>query len=395
MQLRDLIDIIRIPKITIHLMLEKTIDNDPFYTKLVKNYYAYVSSRHPKYFFIKRCEIGVAVCKLPPTFAEYFMQIESSARRNCRKAVRLGYETKIINYNSHLEDIRNIWLSTPIRQNKPLPQNIREGQVRPCENPSSNNQYHDYVYFGVFKKDKLLAYAGCLIIGELCDIHDIYGHDRYLSDGIVPLLIIEIAKTIYNSFPMVKYYNYSTYFGASKTMRRFKRKFLFEPHKVIWKLGLPNKNSNILIYLKDVIKFPTLEHLSNSEFFFITRRTGMAKYFWSWVKNFGLLRAIKIFLKILSGRRIFFGLRSGQLIVQYGWANIGFCRHYQVEPKSIVLGYLWTTEAQRGKGLAPAAISNVIHHLFNDGFTRFYIDTTIDNRSSQRMIEKSAFTLQK
>ena len=51
------------------------------------------------------------------------------------------------------------------------------------------------------------------------------------------LVIVEAARDILENYPGVKYYMYGTTYGASETLRRFKRKFRFVPTKVKWVLG--------------------------------------------------------------------------------------------------------------------------------------------------------------
>jgi len=110
------------------------------------------------------------------------------------------------------------------------------------------------------------------------------------------------------------------------------------------------------------------------------------------VQSWGWFQALKAALKIWSGRRIFFWNSSGSKVVQSGWANIGFCRHYDVEPNSVVLGTLWTEPEFRGRGLASSAIIRTIAFLHRRGYKRFYIDTSEENIASQRMIAKAGFT---
>ena len=58
---------------------------------------------------------------------------------------------------------------------------------------------------------------------------------------MVPMLIISLAEYILQHFPTVKYYTYGAFFGAGTTLRRFKRKFLFLPHRVTWVLDRPGE----------------------------------------------------------------------------------------------------------------------------------------------------------
>jgi hypothetical protein len=236
MRPRDIIDIFRLPQVSIDLMFEKTAVNDPFYGRAVKNFYKEATSRHAKLPLIRTFQFGFAVCVLPTDFNTYFMSLKSSARGNYRKAQREGYSVKRFDFNAHLDDVREILQSSSVRQGK-FPSHVREGHVHPISDPPSRTRYHDYPYFGVFRGGTLFAYASCLIAGELCNIADFYGHIRYEHDGLVALLVIEIAQELYKNFPTVKYFSYGTYFGASENLRRFKRKFLFYPYRTTWILG--------------------------------------------------------------------------------------------------------------------------------------------------------------
>jgi hypothetical protein len=87
------------------------------------------------------------------------------------------------------------------------------------------------------REGRLYAYLGCMIAGEFCGIEQIFGHAKFQGDAVVPLLIVSLAEHLRTAHPRVKFYAYGGYFGAQETMRRFKRKFLFLPHRVDWLLG--------------------------------------------------------------------------------------------------------------------------------------------------------------
>ncbi len=225
-----------LPRATINLMLSSTNGNDPFFECLVVKQYREANRRRLRHFFLREMVHGVALSCLPPAFDEYYMRIDGSARRNHKKSVREGCEVRKITYNDHLAEIADIWTSTDVRQGRLMPDEYRNGLVRPNSNPPSASQCHDYPYFGVFLKDKLIGYAGCLIAGEYCGVEHILGHADFLQHGAVPLLLIEMARYLYEYHKQVKYYTYGMYFGASDSLRRFKRKFDFHPHRVTWVL---------------------------------------------------------------------------------------------------------------------------------------------------------------
>lgn len=235
--LRDLKELLALPSLTVDMMYSRTERNDPFFARMIRKFYEEATRRHRKFPLIRSVRYGVAICVLPEPPGDYYHEVESSARRNHKKAIRLGYEFQRINYNAFLADIGAIQCSTDIRQGR-MPEHILKGEPARCTDPPSVTNVHDYVYFGVVKEGKLYAYAGCMVSGELFVIQQIYGHAAYHSDGVVPLLLIETARYIEKHYPYVKYYMYGTWFGASESMRRFKKKFRFEPHRVRWVLDV-------------------------------------------------------------------------------------------------------------------------------------------------------------
>ena len=222
-----------LPSVTIHLAGAETAGNDPFYARLAADFYRYVSRRHPRLLVVGAFEFGVALCELPRSPGGYEALIEASGRRNVKKALRLGYEFKRIDFNAFLADIRDIRRSTDSRQGE-VTGYMKNDTVEACRNPPSKSNVHDYVYYGIVKEGRLVAYAGCLVSGDLCMIEHILGHANFLGDGVVPMLIAGMAGDMVAHYPRVKYYAYGTYFGGGETMRRFKAKFAFQPHRVIW-----------------------------------------------------------------------------------------------------------------------------------------------------------------
>ena len=224
-----------LPKATISLMAAKTADNHEFYQRLVQNFYADANSRHKRFPLIRSLQYGVALYPLLQRGDAYFDAIEASARRNVRKARRLGYTFSRINFNAHRAEIGAIVRSAPVRQG-PMPEHMLVGEVQPIADPVSQTPFHDYFYVGVFGNNELRAYAACMVAGELFAITDIYGHAAYLADGIVPLMLVEIVRCARTEYPQTRYCMYDKYFGAGETLRRFKKKFLFLPYKVQWRL---------------------------------------------------------------------------------------------------------------------------------------------------------------
>lgn len=234
--LDDFYKALTLPRVEVNLMYRATLDNDPFYRGLARDFYASTQRRQPRFPLIRHKALGVALAHLPSSFDEFFMAIEAAGRRNVKKAGRLGYRFAPINFNDHLVDIGEIWHSTDTRQG-PMPEEFLKAEIKRCTDPPSRSLTHGWPYFGVLNGDKLFAYAGCFVCGEICILEQIYGHSAYHPDGIVPMLIVGIAQHLIESRPSVRYFCYGSYFGAGTTMRRFQRKFLFHPYKVKWVLG--------------------------------------------------------------------------------------------------------------------------------------------------------------
>ncbi len=224
------------PEVDIYLMESKTQGTDPFFSRVTKDFYTDANKRHKKMPIFKKMVHGVALCGIRNGFDNYLTQIESSGRRNYKKALRNGYQFRQINFNEHLDEIWNIRRSTTVRQGK-MPDSFINEKPKPVSDPKPETKIHSYSYFGIFNdQNMLVAYAGCIQAGELLMILHIYGHSKHQNFGIIPMLFISLVEHTLNSYPYVRFIGYGTYFGASDSMKRFKKKFNFLPYKVKWHL---------------------------------------------------------------------------------------------------------------------------------------------------------------
>lgn len=223
-----------LPRVEVNLRGGETRGNDPFFEHMVHDFHLDLTRRHPKFPLVRHGEYGTTLCPLTRNFDDYFNTIESAARRNYKKSRRLGYAFERIDCNHYIEDIVALLRSTPERQGRRMPERFFSEKISAPDNPVSTSHLHDYPYFGVVRDGKLYAYASCLIAGDICSIETIYGHADHQADGIVPMLIIDMARAVIEQYPEVKYYSYGSYFGAGETMQRFKRKFGFMPCRVHW-----------------------------------------------------------------------------------------------------------------------------------------------------------------
>lgn len=197
----------QLPRASIDLMFQSAADALPFYRDITRNFYREATLRHWKMPLFRRYEF-FAISDIREGADAYFSRIESSARRNVRKARRLGYLCRRIRISEHAEEIPEILASSSVRQG-PMPDELLQKDPDEFKDPPpSRCRTHDYPYFGVFKDGHLVAYAACLIAGELGEIEIIYGHADYQRDGVTPLMLVTICEYIEANYPTVHYYSY-------------------------------------------------------------------------------------------------------------------------------------------------------------------------------------------
>jgi GNAT superfamily N-acetyltransferase len=380
------------PRARINLRLADTADNDPFFSHVVREFYGSTFRRWRKLPLLKELRHGVALCTLPFRFDDYFMEIEASARRNYKKAIRSGYEFGRIDYNAHLEDVAQIWRSTDRRQGV-MPSFYLQESPQAHSNPTSLSSTHDYPYFGVLKDGRLVAYASALVSGDAFMIQQIFGHAAHHANGVVPMLVIGMGQAIYREYPQVRFYAYGMYFGAGESMRRFKRKLCFTPHHVQWILGedSPARPVQQLVYRVRRDRPLAVPERSDAEFVWAPNPAGLVARYGSISKTLSPASAAKLSAKVATSRRSAFCVVSSGAVVSYGETTHGRCRHYRIGEKGTVIGPVWTAPAVRGRGFATWALAQVINQLVQTGKHEIYIDTTESNHAMRKVIERCEF----
>lgn len=111
------------------------------------------------------------------------------------------------------------------------------------------------------------------------------------------------------------------------------------------------------------------------------------------VRRYGLVRGIKALLKVATPSRRYYGVVEGRDIVSDGWILLGKCNVYPIARDACVIGPIWTSESQRGRGLAASALSQAVRQCLDDGLTAVYIDTSGQNIASQKAIGAAGFRL--
>jgi RimJ/RimL family protein N-acetyltransferase len=110
-------------------------------------------------------------------------------------------------------------------------------------------------------------------------------------------------------------------------------------------------------------------------------------------KAWGWLGVLKAALKLSTGKRklYLFTKDSNSAIAAYGWVNVGFCQHYEVAKRDVVIGPIWTASDSRGCGLATEGLKLTVREMQKRGFRRFYIDTRENNTPAIRAILNTGF----
>jgi ribosomal protein S18 acetylase RimI-like enzyme len=108
-------------------------------------------------------------------------------------------------------------------------------------------------------------------------------------------------------------------------------------------------------------------------------------------KCLGLIGACTAAAKLATPSRDLYLVMQGNRVVSFGWASNDRCKHYKMEPGSVVIGPIWSDPDCRGKGLATLALQAAINEYVQCGRSLFYIDTSKENSSAQRVFAKSGF----
>ena len=190
-----LLRILKAPSITLTL--------DPFY-------YEVCTKPHPKLKIIPNKEYLVALMD------EYFKD-----NYEIRKSIRNGNTFglfKAIDWSSQMVTIN---VCNPERQGKPLPDYMYK-----CT--EYEDHFGEKLLYGIFKDNKLIAYADVVKYGKVWVIGPFMGHADYLKEGIMYHLFDFIQRQHY---PLM----YDTFLGNTEGLTYFKKKLGFKEYNVIWR----------------------------------------------------------------------------------------------------------------------------------------------------------------
>lgn len=233
-KLKQIIDVIY----NIYKTPKRQIKFSGYTDKNKENYqevYRYFTKPHRLILF-KNKTLGVALIDLNlyENFDEYYKEIngKNSAAYYARKAIKREYKFQEIDRNHFVDDMYNINISAEIRQGRTMSSNYL----------NKVNIYIDednYRYFGVIDVDgKLVSYCNIGFYGEFALLNKLMGHKKYLNDGIMFLMMIELNRLMFNEYKKrgCVFIMYDTYYGASNGLKAFKDKLSYRPYNVKWKI---------------------------------------------------------------------------------------------------------------------------------------------------------------
>jgi len=130
---------------------------------------------------------------------------------------------------------------------------------------------------------------------------------------------------------------------------------------------------------------------SGIEFKLLTSPLDASWLFLPLIRCLGFSGLIKVGLKLVSSKRRLYCILADSCVAHYGWASFSFCRYYKVQVGDVVIGPILTVDRFCGRGYATVALMGVINTLMMQGYSVFWIDTSEDNISCRKVIEKCGF----
>lgn len=189
------------------------------------------SKRKAKFLFlVPRKRIAIALLdksKYHNDFAVYYETVKgkNSVKYFHQQAHKKGAEFRSIEPELFENEIFEVNTSLEVRQGKEIKQEyLQRGNITRGEGMD---------VYGVFMDDKLVGYIRTLHLGETIFINNILGHGAYLKAGVVYFLLLEVVQRCFERDD-VRYIIYDSYWGNSRGLALFKKRFHFEPTKVTW-----------------------------------------------------------------------------------------------------------------------------------------------------------------
>ena len=202
----------------------------------VNSWYKILNKKHPLFGKYSAGTFGLSLIDMNKF--NLFSDYENSVRGKdfvsvkCSRCLKRGYTFDVLDRNKHIDEIFSINTSSNERQGKKMSNNyIKKDEFYIKEDSTE--------YFGVFDKEgKLVSYIHVFFAEEAAFIFKLLGHDSYLNDNIMYLMIFKAIEQIFKkrdeTSKKLRYIIYDSFFTNSEGLAFFKRRFGFSPAAVKW-----------------------------------------------------------------------------------------------------------------------------------------------------------------
>lgn len=174
------------------------------------------------------------------SYHEYYNRLSRNIKRDEKLSKKKKYYFKEYNFNHNIGDFVEINLSkkninTWYYNTKEYFKNSHSGYTHQWE-----DDLHYSKWYGIFKyykhyrqddlttNEKLFGYCKIAYDGEVAAVHLIFGHENYLSDGIMSHLMLSIVKECFEN-ENIKYIVYGSYREKDFS---WKSRFLYEKQTI-------------------------------------------------------------------------------------------------------------------------------------------------------------------
>lgn len=162
--------------------------------------------------------------RVPPamidTSDDYWKAIGTKGRNMVRKSARNDYDCQRFEFNDYLDDVYAINTSKVERQGRPMTSSYTE-HPKPVSFVESLCHRHRTVYVGVFKDERMWAYAQVAVSNDLAVLNRIIGHADALTYGVMNALVYGVEWRAATAG--VRFINYLTMPSATEGLEAFKR----------------------------------------------------------------------------------------------------------------------------------------------------------------------------
>ncbi len=144
--------------------------------------------------------------------------------RNKKKAEKINYTVRPIEYDEHLDDIYKINTSAPERGGRPMSEEYHRYPVEYSRRMAQLGI--EFYAFGCFQAETLVAYLTFIRYGTIFQVDKVLGHKQHLYCGIMNLLFFRAIEILSRSHAGY-YLHYYTINATS--LGQFKRHLGFRP----------------------------------------------------------------------------------------------------------------------------------------------------------------------